>query len=82
MSVADARVTTALYQTAARSWLTVAAISFLLPVGCRLGLWLPLHFTLAGDLHGEISGATQNFMLALTASPFHLIASCASSSNS
>ena len=63
------RVTTALYQTAARTWLTLAALSFLLPVRWRLGLWLPLHLTLAGAVSTAISGAMQNFMLSLTASP-------------
>lgn len=63
------RITTALYQTAARAWLTLAAVSFLLPVRWRLGLWLPLHLTLAGAVSTAISGAMQNFMLALTASP-------------
>ena len=63
------RVTTALYQTSARVWLTLAALSFLLPVRWRLGLWLPLHLTLAGAVSTAISGAMQNFMLSLTASP-------------
>ncbi|MGZ8594371.1 MAG: hypothetical protein ACXWYJ_01775 [Actinomycetota bacterium] len=63
------RVTTALYQSAARVWLTLAALSFLLPVRWRLGIWLPLHLTLAGAISTAISGAMQNFMLSLTASP-------------
>ncbi len=63
------RVTTALYQSAARAWLTLAALSFILPVRWRLGLWLPLHLTLAGAVSTAISGAMQNFMLSLTASP-------------
>jgi nitrite reductase (NO-forming) len=63
------RVTTALYQSSARVWLTLAALSFLLPVRWRLGLWLPLHLTLAGAVSTAISGAMQNFMLSLTASP-------------
>ncbi len=63
------RVTTALYQTAARVWLTLAALSFLVPLRWRLGLWLPLHLTLAGAVSTAISGAMQNFMLSLTASP-------------
>lgn len=63
------RVTTALYQSAARAWLTLAALSFLLPVRWRLALWLPLHLTLAGAVSTAISGAMQNFMLSLTASP-------------
>jgi nitrite reductase (NO-forming) len=63
------RVTTALYQSSARTWLTLAALSFLLPVRWRLGLWLPLHLTLAGAVSTAISGAMQNFMLSLTASP-------------
>ena len=60
-------MTTALYQSAARVWLTLAALSFLLPVRWRLGLWLPLHLTLAGAVSTAISGAMQNFMLSLTA---------------
>ncbi|MEO8476239.1 MAG: hypothetical protein ABI572_04185 [Actinomycetota bacterium] len=63
------RATTALYQTAARVWLTLAALSFLVPLRWRLGLWLPLHLTLAGAVSTAISGAMQNFMLSLTASP-------------
>ncbi|MGH2628958.1 MAG: hypothetical protein ACRDHI_00135, partial [Actinomycetota bacterium] len=63
------RSTTALYQTTARAWLTAAAFSLLLPVSWRLGLWLPLHLALAGAISTAISGAMQNFMLALTATP-------------
>ena len=63
------RATTALYQSSARVWLTLAVLSFLLPVRWRLGLWLPLHLTLAGAVSTAISGAMQNFMLSLTASP-------------
>jgi nitrite reductase (NO-forming) len=63
------RSTTALYQTAARAWLTAAALSLLLPLSWRLGLWLPLHLALAGAISTAISGAMQNFMLALTATP-------------
>jgi nitrite reductase (NO-forming) len=63
------RATTALYQTTARVWLTLAALALLLPVRWRLGLWLPLHLALAGAVSTAISGAMQNFMLALTASP-------------
>ncbi len=62
-------MTTALYQSTARVWLTLAALSFLLPTRWRVGLWLPLHLTLAGAVSTAISGAMQNFMLALTASP-------------
>ena len=63
------RVTTAVYQTVARTWLTLAAASLLLPQSARLGIWLPLHLTLAGAVATAISGAMQNFMLALTAAP-------------
>lgn len=63
------RSTTALYQTAARAWLTAAGVSLLLPVSWRLGLWLPLHLALAGAISTAISGAMQNFTLALTATP-------------
>jgi nitrite reductase (NO-forming) len=63
------RTTTALYQTAARAWLTAAGLSLLLPPDRRLGLWLPLHLALAGAISTAISGAMQNFMLALTATP-------------
>jgi len=54
---------------AARVWLTLAALSFLLPEGDRIGVWLPLHLALAGAVSTAISGAMQNFVLALTASP-------------
>jgi nitrite reductase (NO-forming) len=63
------RSVTALYQTAARAWLTAAVVSLALPVSWRLGLWLPLHLALAGAISTAISGAMQNFMLALTATP-------------
>lgn len=63
------RATTALYQTAARGWLTAAAASLLLPGSWRLGLWLPVHLALAGAISTAISGAMQNFTLALTATP-------------
>ncbi len=56
------------YQTAARAWLTLAGLSLLLPASARLGLWLPLHLALAGAASVAISGAMQNFSLALTAS--------------
>jgi hypothetical protein len=69
-SVIRPRSVTALYQTAARAWLTAAAaLSLALPVSWRLGLWLPLHLTLAGAISTAISGAMQNFMLAMTATP-------------
>ncbi|GIV00647.1 MAG: hypothetical protein KatS3mg014_2262 [Actinomycetota bacterium] len=55
--------------TLARGWLTLAAGSLLLPERLRLGLWLPLHLALAGAISTAISGAMQNFVLALTASP-------------
>jgi nitrite reductase (NO-forming) len=58
-----------LYQTAARAWLTAALVSLALPVSWRLGLWLPLHLALAGAISTAISGAMQNFMLAMTATP-------------
>ena len=61
------RSTTTLYQTAARAWLTAAAASLLLPASWRLDLWLPLHLALAGAISTAISGAMQNFTLALTA---------------
>jgi nitrite reductase (NO-forming) len=63
------RSITALYQTAARAWLTAAAASLLLPPAARAGIWLPLHLALAGAVATAISGAMQNFMLALTATP-------------
>ena len=63
------RTTTALYQTVARVWLTLAALSLLLPPERRMGIWLPLHLASAGAVATAISGAMQNFMLALTASP-------------
>jgi len=58
-----------LYQTAARLWLTLAALSLLLPESQRLGVWLPVHLALAGAVSSAISGAMQNFALALTATP-------------
>jgi hypothetical protein len=58
-----------LYQTAARVWLTAAALSLLLPPADRLVLWLPLHLALAGAISVAISGAMQTFALALTATP-------------
>jgi nitrite reductase (NO-forming) len=63
------RSVTALYQTAARAWLTAAGMSLLLPPVARGGIWLPLHLALAGAISSAISGAMQNFMLALTATP-------------
>ncbi|MFN8233267.1 MAG: hypothetical protein U0V56_07285 [Actinomycetota bacterium] len=63
------RSVTILYQTAARVWLTAAAVSFLLPSRWRAGIWLPLHLVLAGAISTAISGAMQNFMLTLTATP-------------
>lgn len=62
-------MTTAVYQTVARAWLTLAGVSLLLPPERRVGIWLPLHLTLAGAVTTAISGAMQNFMLALTATP-------------
>ncbi len=58
-----------MYQAAARAWLTAAALSLLLPGSARLGIWLPLHLTLAGAVATAISGAEQNFASALTATP-------------
>ena len=63
------RAITAWYQTAARVWLTLAGLSLLLPPARRLGIWLPLHLALAGAVATAISGAMQNFMHALTATP-------------
>ncbi|MGZ8641765.1 MAG: hypothetical protein ACXWYF_09990, partial [Actinomycetota bacterium] len=62
-------MTTTMYQTVARAWLTLAGLSLLLPPDRRAGIWLPLHLTLAGAVTTAISGAMQNFMLALTATP-------------
>jgi nitrite reductase (NO-forming) len=47
----------------------LAGVSLLLPAAEHLGLWLPLHLALAGAIATAISGAMQNFMLALTATP-------------
>lgn len=55
------------YQTAARAWLTAALLVLLLPESARLGLWLPLHLTLAGAASVAICGAMQTFVLAMTA---------------
>ena len=63
------RTTTRVYMVAARLWLTLAAVSLLLPEADRVGVWLPLHLALAGAVSTAISGAMQNFVLALTASP-------------
>jgi nitrite reductase (NO-forming) len=63
------RSVVALYQTTARVWLSAAALALLLPVRVRLGLWLPLHLALAGAVSTAISGAMQNFVLSLTATP-------------
>lgn len=57
------------YQVAARVWLSAAALSLLLPESSRLGIWLPLHLTLAGSVSTAISGAMQTFASALTATP-------------
>jgi len=54
---------------AARLWLTFAVLTLLLPERDRVGIWLPLHLALAGGVSTAISGAMQNFVLALTASP-------------
>ena len=58
-----------LYQTAARIWLTAAGLSLLLPASVREGWWVPLHLVLAGAVSVAISGAMQNFVAALTATP-------------
>ena len=63
------RTTARLYNTASRLWLTGAVLALLLPERTRLGIWLPLHMTLAGAVAVAISGAMQNFVLALTAAP-------------
>jgi len=57
-----------LYQTAARIWMSAALLSLLLPVGARVGVWLPLHLALAGAASVAICGAMQTFVLAMTAS--------------
>ena len=69
MPAVDPRDVTARYQTAARIWLTAAVMALALPERFRLGIWLPLHLALAGAVTTAISGAMQNFALALTASP-------------
>ena len=56
-----------LYQIAARIWLTAALASLLLPESERMGIWLPLHLTLAGAATVAICGAMQTFVLAMTA---------------
>lgn len=56
-----------LYQVAARVWLTAALASLLLPESERIGIWLPLHLTLAGSATAAICGAMQTFVLAMTA---------------
>lgn len=63
------RATTSLFQTGARVWATASLLSFALPPSARLGLWLPVHLMLAGAVATAISGAMQNFALALTAGP-------------
>jgi len=55
-----------MYQTAARTWLTLAGCSLLLSPSARLVYWLPLHLTLAGAVSLAIAGAMQNFAAALT----------------
>ncbi|HET9724398.1 MAG TPA: hypothetical protein VFR44_11240, partial [Actinomycetota bacterium] len=63
------RATTKLYMLAARAWLTLAGLSLLLPESDRVGVWLPLHLAMAGAVSTAISGAMQNFAVALTATP-------------
>ena len=57
------------YQGAARTWLTLAGLSFLLPASARLGIWLPLHLTLVGAASVAIFGAVQMFSITMTATP-------------
>jgi len=54
---------------ASRLWLTGAGLALLLPARDRLGIWLPLHMTVAGAVSVAISGAMQGFAAALTATP-------------
>ena len=63
------RSITSAYQSAARAWLTLAGLSLFLPVGARLGIWLPLHLTLAGAASVAIFGAVQLFSTTMTATP-------------
>lgn len=49
--------------------MTLAVLSLALPVRTRTGVWLPLHLALAGGIATAISGAMENFALALTAGP-------------
>ncbi len=63
------RATSRAAMTLARAWLTLAGLALLLPERVRLGVWLPLHLALAGAISTAISGAMQNFVLGLTASP-------------
>jgi hypothetical protein len=67
MRVMLPRDTMRLYQTAARVWLTVAALSLLLPAAAGLEWWVPLHLLLLGAVSVAISGTMQNFVAALTA---------------
>jgi len=63
------RSITSVYQAAARGWLTLAGLSLFLPVTARLGIWLPLHLTLAGAASVAIFGAVQLFSITMTATP-------------
>jgi len=63
------RVVVRLYHVASRAWLTAAGLALLLPERDRLGIWLPLHLTLAGAVSVAISGSMQGFASALTATP-------------
>ncbi len=63
------RVVARLYHVASRAWLTAAGLALLLPARDRLGIWLPLHLTLAGAVSVAISGSMQGFASALTATP-------------
>jgi nitrite reductase (NO-forming) len=63
------RAAARLYHVASRAWLTAAGLTLLLPDRDRLGIWLPLHLTLAGAVSVAISGSMQGFASALTATP-------------
>jgi nitrite reductase (NO-forming) len=60
---------TRIYNGAATGWLVLAALSLALPASARLGLWLPLHLTLAGAASVAICGNVQSFGAALSAGP-------------
>ena len=54
------------FQTASRSWLTLAGLSLFLPADVRLGIWLPLHLAVAGAASSAIFGAAQLFSTTMT----------------